>query len=77
MLNVYPAGEEPLEGVTSENFLKELKHSQASLFLKEGDAVSQVTSNFEEGDVVLTLGAGDVYKLNVELAERYLKLGKL
>ena len=77
LLNVYPAGEEPLEGVTSENFLKELKHSQASLFLKEGDAVSQVTSNFEEGDVVLTLGAGDVYKLNVELAERYLKLGKL
>lgn len=73
LMDIYPAGESPLEGITSERLLQEMKHPQGLLFTRDTEAASQAIKTFVEGDVVLTLGAGDVYKLNTELAQGYLR----
>lgn len=74
LLDIYPAGESSLEGISSERLLKEMKHPQGELFVREPSGINKVIRTFAEGDIVLTLGAGDVYKLNTELAQGYLKV---
>lgn len=70
LLNIYPAGEVPIEGISSQRLLEAMGHSSAQLFDKS--SLDEVIKTFKEGDVVLTLGAGDVYKLNTDLAQGYL-----
>jgi UDP-N-acetylmuramate--alanine ligase len=73
LMEIYPAGEMALPGVTSERLLQEMNHKNARMFHRNPEALLQFVKSLKEGDVVLTLGAGDVYRLNTELAQRYLK----
>ncbi len=73
LLDIYPAGETALEGISSEKLQAEIKHTKCSIFKKDSATLEQVIKSISEGDVILTLGAGDVYKLNAELAQSYLK----
>jgi len=57
--DVYPAGEEPIEGITSERLAKECGALYCGS-LKE--AVEVLRGELRPGDVLLTLGAGDVTK---------------
>lgn len=75
LLDIYPAGEAPLEGITSVALLEEMKHSQGKIFHRTLEEIQSAAQVFQEGDVVLTLGAGDVYKLSSDLAQAFLKLG--
>jgi UDP-N-acetylmuramate--alanine ligase len=62
---IYPAGEEPVKGVSSALINKALmKHEgrEAVIIEKFEDIPSAVKPCLREGDIVLTLGAGDVYK---------------
>lgn len=62
---IYPAGEEPLPGVSGLRLYQaiEEKNRQKVRFAKNLDnAASEVAADLKEGDVVLTLGAGDVWK---------------
>ncbi|NCN42183.1 UDP-N-acetylmuramate--L-alanine ligase [bacterium] len=76
LLNIYPAGEDPIEGVSSSRLMSEMNHQCVKIFDRSEEMKSQAINDFEEGDVVLTLGAGDVYKLNIELAQSFLKREK-
>jgi len=75
LLDIYPAGESPIEGISSQKLFEEMKHKSSKLFARDPQGLLQVLSEIQEGDVVVTLGAGDVYKLNTELAQGYLQLG--
>ena len=57
LLDIYPARELPIEGVTSENLLNLIENSKKQLLIK-GDIKSYVQNC--DNDVILMLGAGDI-----------------
>ena len=61
VLPVYPAGEPAIKNIHSENFIKKIKHPEA-YFVKEEDLLAQLCKKIQKGDVILTLGAGSIYK---------------
>jgi UDP-N-acetylmuramate--alanine ligase len=71
--DIYAASEAPIPGVTSENLVSVIAragrvdvHYAASF----ADMVEAVANRAGSGDVVLTLGAGDIYKAGELLLER-------
>ena len=67
LLDVYPAGESPIKGVDSDHLFAELKHSAKSRLRASDDRVAVLRESLRSGDVLVTLGAGDVYKLGQAL----------
>lgn len=63
-IDVYPAGEDEIRGITSENFISEIKHKNANYISGNIDEVSKkIYSHLKENDIVITLGAGTVTKI--------------
>ncbi|VAW38712.1 UDP-N-acetylmuramate--L-alanine ligase [hydrothermal vent metagenome] len=65
MTNIYPADEDPIAGVSSEALLEQIRaHGQKGVhFVAEVDeAAAQVIPFLRAGDVVLTLGAGSIWR---------------
>jgi UDP-N-acetylmuramate--alanine ligase len=70
ILDIYSAGEMPIEGVTSEKLAQSLKDRghKSVFYVKEPDeVVHSILKMLKPGDLVLTLGAGDVWKLGEEI----------
>jgi UDP-N-acetylmuramate--alanine ligase len=68
---VYPAGEEPIEGIDSEALAEGLKqrgHRAATTVADAADACRQLAGLVAEGDMVICLGAGDITKWAAGLA---------
>ncbi len=73
--DVYPAREQPITGVTSDLICKELaaiKRAPAWTGARTSLAEA-LQSVIKEGDVVLTMGAGDITETGPELRDRLLK----
>lgn len=66
LLPIYPAREEPIEGVTSDTILSRIKNSKKSILNK--DAVLQKIRE-SEMEVLCTIGAGDIDKLVNSIAD--------
>jgi UDP-N-acetylmuramate--alanine ligase len=76
VLPIYAAGEEPIPGVTAENLAILIKkHGHRSVTYAPGfkHALELLREKLREGDLLITLGAGDVWKLG----EEYLGPGAL
>jgi len=62
---IYPAGEEAIENITSENLVKGIRdhgHKEV-LFCPELEEVAHILEkHLKSGDLVLTLGAGNIYR---------------
>jgi UDP-N-acetylmuramate--alanine ligase len=71
LLPVYPAGEEPLPGGTSQALAKELKARGCSFALLEEleEVPKALASCLRAGDVVLVLGAGSIGQLAANLPQ--------
>jgi UDP-N-acetylmuramate--alanine ligase len=72
VMPIYAASEKRIEGVSSKKLCEQIKaHGHKEVRYANGfkAALSYVKSNLQPGDVLLTLGAGDVYKVG----ERFLK----
>jgi UDP-N-acetylmuramate--alanine ligase len=68
--DIYPAGEEPIEGVTAETLARamgERGHRHAAYAGDLKAAGERLAGEVLEGDVVLTLGAGSVWTAGEEL----------
>lgn len=75
MLDIYGAGEEPIPGVTSRILYEGVTaHGQEDVYyLNDAEQVVPFLNGYtREHDVLLTLGAGDVWKI----AEEFLETGK-
>ncbi len=73
VMPIYPAGEEPIEGVDAEWLVKGIRehgHKDVTAVSGEEEIVSGLIKRVRQGDLVITLGAGDVYKLGERLLER-------
>jgi len=69
VLPIYPAGEKPIEGVTAEALYEGIRlhgHKNATFMDNPHAALSYLKSTVEAGDLILTLGAGDVWKIGEE-----------
>jgi UDP-N-acetylmuramate--alanine ligase len=71
--DIYPAGEAPLPGVTAEavaHAIEEHGHKDVTLVKGLQDVPAWIASRAREGDMVITLGAGSVYKAGEEYLRR-------
>lgn len=72
LTEIYAAGEDPIEGVTSESLYQAIKrkgHMEVEFVPDKGQIVKQVAGKLKPGDIVLTLGAGDIYKVGEALVK--------
>ncbi len=67
--DIYGASEVPIEGVNSEALVASMKQAgnQNVCFLPQNEIVDYLLDFVRAGDVVLTLGAGDIYKAGERL----------
>ena len=72
LTDIYAAGESPIEGINGESVLKKvmaLTDQNVSYIPKREDIASFIADMVEDGDLVLTMGAGDIYKTGEELVD--------
>ncbi len=70
LLPIYPAGEDPIEGVDSEHLLEGIKekgHREVGVFSARAEVIPSLLGMLKSGDVLVTLGAGDVWKIGQEI----------
>ncbi len=71
-MDVYPAGEMPIPGVSGATFLQTVLENpnhpkQTEYVARRMEVVERVASQLEEHDLVITMGAGDVTAIGPEL----------
>ena len=72
VLPIYAASEKKIKGVDAESLCEGIKkHGHKEVFYAPdfNEALSMITRKVKKGDVVLTLGAGDIYTLGEKLLE--------
>jgi UDP-N-acetylmuramate--alanine ligase len=70
VLDIYPASEQPIPGVTGEDLARRIaSHHTATFASSFDDAIHQVLAKVEQGDMVLTLGAGNVSQIGPMLLQ--------
>ncbi len=73
MTRIYAASEEPLAGVSAEGLLEEIRqHGQRHTLYVDAleDIPEKVSEIIQEGDLVLTLGAGNIVETGEELLKK-------
>jgi len=64
--DIYPAGESPIEGVNAGKLadaVRSMGHKDVTYIADKEDIPGWIAANAAEGDMVLTLGAGDIWKI--------------
>ncbi len=72
VLDIYPASEPPIPGITTQRLIarmRELGFDRARYAPSEAMLIEELASTVEPGDLVLTIGAGSVWKVGEALAE--------
>lgn len=70
--DVYPSREEPIEGVSGKliaDSAKEFGHRQVHYVEDKKNIAARLKEIVQAGDVVITMGAGDIYKYGEEFVE--------
>lgn len=69
LTDIYAAGETAIPGITSERLAAEVKHEHATYLPKNAELSKQIAAKLKSGDVFVTLGAGDGWKVGLEVLE--------
>jgi len=70
--DIYAASEQPIEGVNARGLLNKIKECDPKkeiLYLAKEDILSHILGMIRDGDLVITLGAGDIVRLSDALAQ--------
>ncbi len=70
LTDIYAAGETPISGINALQLQKEVKHNSSKYFSKNAELAEKIISELKEGDIFLTLGAGDGWKVGMEILEK-------
>jgi len=71
--DIYPASEPPLKGINGRcvyDKIKEHAPDKKIVFLPKDEIIRHISAVIKPGDLVITLGAGDIVKICDELVER-------
>lgn len=69
-----PAGEQPIEGVHASKLvdsIREHSNEHAQYISTKEEVLSYLKENTKPGDLVLTMGAGDIWRVAYQLADHY------
>ncbi|MDD8018651.1 MAG: UDP-N-acetylmuramate--L-alanine ligase, partial [Bacteroidota bacterium] len=72
--DVYPAREEPIQGITGElivNAAKQYGHKEAHYVQDKKDVSAFLKKNVKSGDIVITMGAGDIWKYGEQFLKEF------
>ncbi len=78
LTDIYPAGESPIEGVTSERLAEAIRshgHHSVDYLSDREELARQLATRARPGDVVITLGAGDINRVLSTVAADIRALG--
>ena len=73
MLDIYAASEKPIEGITGEVLAQRIREKNAKngrYVSSPAEAVDAVTTVAQDGDMILTLGAGSVSQFGPQILEK-------
>jgi len=73
VMDIYPAGEAPIEGLDGQSLVRDLKHhghKGAVYTPTAADVLRLLRSEARKGDIVITLGAGNVTQISYDLVEQ-------
>jgi UDP-N-acetylmuramate--alanine ligase len=73
LMDIYPAGERTIEGVNSKvlfDHIKKTGHAGVVYFSDKDKLIENLLLRLKQGDVVFTLGAGDVWKVGEEILRK-------
>ncbi len=77
-MDVYPAGETPIPGISGKTFMNVLfehkEHPDTAYIPKRTEVVPYLTSKLHSGDLIITMGAGDVTAIGPELLDALAKM---
>jgi len=77
--DIYPAREEPIPGITGELIVskaKEFGHKEVFYIPRKEEIIPFLSKILKENDLVITMGAGDIYKIGENLISELKKKGK-
>lgn len=77
--DIYPAREEPVPGITGELIVskaKEFGHKEVFYIPRKEEIIPFLSRILRENDLVITIGAGDIYKVGENLISALKKKGK-
>ncbi len=71
LCDIYSAGEEPIDGITSELIVKIInREGNRAIYLPQQEAIiKHLMDHVKPGDLVMTLGAGDIWQTGRRLLE--------
>ena len=70
LTDIYSAGEAPIEGVSGRTILDAVRQTtgQDAVYIPQReDIAAHLAASAQSGDIVLTMGAGDIWKTGEEL----------
>jgi len=70
--DIYPAREEPIEGVSGEliaNITKKFGHKNVHYIKNKNDVPKKLMEIKKDGDIIITMGAGDIWKYGEKFVE--------
>ena len=73
LTEIYPAGEDPIPDVNARHLYEGIKaygHRDVTFIPEKKQIPDHVLSALRRGDIVLTLGAGDIWKVGEEIGEK-------
>jgi len=73
IMDIYAAGEKPIPGVSGQALYEGVKkhgHKDAIFIPDKEKVIEHLVTNLKKGDIMITLGAGDVWKIGEQLVER-------
>lgn len=76
---IYPSREKPIEGVTGKlisDTAKNYGHKDVHYLADKALLPNKLQEIVKEGDIVITMGAGDIYKYNQNFVDQVLNTAK-
>ncbi|HBH17830.1 MAG TPA: UDP-N-acetylmuramate--L-alanine ligase, partial [Cyanobacteria bacterium UBA9579] len=69
--DVYSAGEDPIENISSEKFTQEISHKNAHYLPGSVEEIADfIYPKIQPDDMILTIGAGDITRLGNVIIEK-------
>jgi UDP-N-acetylmuramate--alanine ligase len=73
LMDIYPASERPIKGINSEVLAQRIRGTgfeNLTYIPDRKEMMERIASELKQGDVLITLGAGDVYKMGEEILKK-------